>query len=206
MTFKFKNLKFKSPTIKQFVTFAINANKSGNQEGDGDNYRLKIDDKKKVGLWYLNVILKGDGPIVMFLLFTSIKLSSSLLLGQLFFFVSSVTLVLLRRFYCILRGLCETPQINFLGQWLPRLRKFNRVRDFLLQQQHTLNLIVSLGQLACFGEGGFGTDGCLGVLGGGLHGTYVELTIVKKMMLRHKRSEALEVISQGVGSCSLLEH
>ena len=56
-----------------------------------------------------------------------------------------------------------------------------------------------MGQLACFGEGGFGTDGCLGVLGGGLHGTYVELTIVKKMMLRHKRSEALEVISQGVG-------
>ena len=43
--------------------------------------------------------------------------------------------------------------------------------------------------------GGFGTGGCLGVLGGGLHGTYVELTTVKKRTLRHKRSAALEAIS-----------
>jgi len=60
---------------------------------------------------------------------------------------------------------------------------------------HTPNLIVSLGQLACFGEGGFGTGGCFGVLGGGLHGTYVELTTVKKRTLKHKRSAALEAIS-----------
>ena len=60
---------------------------------------------------------------------------------------------------------------------------------------HTPNLMVSLGQLGCFGEGGFGTGVCLGVLGGGLHGTYVELTTVKKRMLRHKRSAPLEAIS-----------
>ena len=47
MTFKFKNLKFKFPTIKQFVAFSINANKSENQEGDNDNYRLIIGDIKK---------------------------------------------------------------------------------------------------------------------------------------------------------------
>ena len=46
MTFIFKNLKFKSPTIKLSVTFPINANKSENQEGDNDNYRLIISDKK----------------------------------------------------------------------------------------------------------------------------------------------------------------
>ena len=46
MTFNFKNLKFKSPTIKLSVTFPINANKSENQEGDNDNYRLIISDKK----------------------------------------------------------------------------------------------------------------------------------------------------------------
>ena len=47
MTFKFKNLKFKFPTIKQLVAFSINANKSENQEGDNDNYRLIIGDIKK---------------------------------------------------------------------------------------------------------------------------------------------------------------
>jgi len=47
MTFKFKNLKFKSPTIKQSITFPINANKSENQEENNSNYRLIIDDKKK---------------------------------------------------------------------------------------------------------------------------------------------------------------
>jgi len=46
MTFIFKNSKFKSPTIKQSVTSPINANKSGNQEGDNDNYRFIIGDKK----------------------------------------------------------------------------------------------------------------------------------------------------------------
>ena len=48
MTFIFKNLKFKSSTIKKLVTSHINANKGGNQEGDNDNYRLIISDKKKV--------------------------------------------------------------------------------------------------------------------------------------------------------------
>ena len=48
MTFKFKNLKFKSPTIKQLVTFPINANKSWNQEGDNGNYRLIIGGKKRL--------------------------------------------------------------------------------------------------------------------------------------------------------------
>ena len=47
MTFKFKNLKFKSHTIKQSITFPINANKSGNQDGDNGNNRLIIGDKKQ---------------------------------------------------------------------------------------------------------------------------------------------------------------
>ena len=47
MIFIFKNLKFKSPTIKQSVTSPINGNKSENQEGDNDNYRLIIGDIKK---------------------------------------------------------------------------------------------------------------------------------------------------------------
>ena len=45
MTFIFKNLKFKSLTIKQSVTYAINTNKSVNQGGDNGNYRLVIGDK-----------------------------------------------------------------------------------------------------------------------------------------------------------------
>ena len=47
MTFKFKNLKFKSPTINQSVTFPINVNKSGNQERNNDNYMLIIIGDKK---------------------------------------------------------------------------------------------------------------------------------------------------------------
>jgi len=47
MTFKFNNLKFKSPTIKQSVTFPINANTRRNQEGDNDNYRIIIGKKTK---------------------------------------------------------------------------------------------------------------------------------------------------------------
>ena len=87
---------------------------------------------------FLNVNSKVIcGPIVLFLLFASINLSPSLLLGC-FFRASFVTLALLRCSYCILGGLCGTPRINLLGQWLPRLRKFNRVRDFWLQQQHIL--------------------------------------------------------------------
>ena len=54
-----------------------------------------------------------------------------------FFFASFVTLALLRRSCCILRGLRGTPWINILGQWLLRLKKFNRVRDFRLQQQQS---------------------------------------------------------------------
>ena len=54
-----------------------------------------------------------------------------------FFFVSSVTLALLRSSCYILGGLRGTPQINLLGQWLPRLRKFNRAHDFRLQQQQS---------------------------------------------------------------------
>nr|KYP55341.1 hypothetical protein KK1_001552 [Cajanus cajan]KYP55360.1 hypothetical protein KK1_001571 [Cajanus cajan] len=61
---------------------------------------------------------------------------------------------------------------------------------------HTPNLRVSLGQVPDFVEGGFGTGGCFGTFGGGLHGTYDELTTVKKRMLRDKRSAALEAISQ----------
>ena len=63
MTFIFKNLKFKSSTIKQLVRSHINANKGGNQEGDNDNYRLIISDKKRLAETnamnkYLNVISK----------------------------------------------------------------------------------------------------------------------------------------------------
>ena len=60
---------------------------------------------------------------------------------------------------------------------------------------HTPNLRVFSGQLPDFVEGGFGTGGCLGVFGGGLHGTYVELTTVKNRMLRHKRRAPLEAIN-----------
>ncbi|RDY11055.1 hypothetical protein CR513_04329, partial [Mucuna pruriens] len=77
---------------------------------------------------------------------------------------------------------------------------------WLPESAHTPNFRVFSGQLACFGDGGFGTGGCLGTLGGGLHGTYVELTTVKKRMLRDKRRAALEAIIKDVESCSLLEH
>jgi len=53
---------------------------------------------------------------------------------------NSVTLASLRRSRCILEGLRGTPRINLLGQWLLRLRKFNHVRDFWLQQQQSLHL------------------------------------------------------------------
>ncbi|KAK7346703.1 hypothetical protein VNO80_21226 [Phaseolus coccineus] len=60
---------------------------------------------------------------------------------------------------------------------------------------HTPNLRVFSGHLPYFVEGGLGTGGCLGVFGGGLHGTYVELTTVKNRMLRHKRRAPLEAIN-----------
>ncbi|BAT75864.1 hypothetical protein VIGAN_01379400, partial [Vigna angularis var. angularis] len=63
---------------------------------------------------------------------------------------------------------------------------------------HTPNLRVSSGQLPYFVEGGFGTGVCggfLGAFGGGLHGTYVELTTLKNKMFRHKRRAPFEAIS-----------
>ena len=83
------------------------------------------------------MILKGNESIVLFILFASIKLSLFLFLGQLFFFMSFITLTLLRCSYCILGGLCGTTRINLLGQWLSHLRKFNRIRDFRYQQQQS---------------------------------------------------------------------
>ena len=85
-------------------------------------------------------------PIIFLLLYPSIKLSLPLLLGQLFFFASSITLALLRCSYCILWDLCGTSQINLLGKWLSCFRKVNRVCDFRLQQQQSTIFISWLKQ------------------------------------------------------------
>ena len=88
MIFIFKNLKFKSPTIKQSITSSININKSRNQEGDNGNYRLIIGDKKKrlaTGLWTWLQRCLCVNCFFLFLLFAPINLSHSLFLSWFYF-------------------------------------------------------------------------------------------------------------------------
>lgn len=71
----------------------------------------------------------------------------------LFIFASFITLIMLRCSCCMVRGLPWTSWINFWGQWLSHLKKFNirdfNIRDFWLRQQETYGLTLDTWRFGC---------------------------------------------------------
>ena len=102
--------------------------------------------KKKI--WMHTWATWFDHIFYIIIIYSSSLLQLISLYPGLFIFASFITLIMLRCSCCMVRGLPWTSWINFWGQWLSHLKKFN-IRDFWLRQQETYGLTLDTWRFGC---------------------------------------------------------